>query len=77
MMRSQLVYAAGIKMENRYLLAVVTMLAVRKLHIVSTRTEDTANHVFSELAAGRALDVTMPDLKPQALIEPLLLPVGA
>jgi hypothetical protein len=75
-MRSQLVYAAGLKMENRYLLAVVTMLAVRKLHIVSTRTEDTANHVFSELAAGRALDVTMPEIKPQPLIEPLLLPLG-
>ena len=75
-MRSELVYAAGLKMENRYLLSTVTMLAVRKLHIVSTRTEHTANHVFSELAAGRALDVTMPELKPQTPIEPLLSPVG-
>ncbi len=75
-MRSELVYAAGLKMENRFLMAVVTMQAVRKLHIASTRTEDTANHVFSELAAGRALDVKLPELKPQAPIEPLLLSVG-
>ncbi len=75
-MRSELVYAAGLKMENRYLLSRVTMLAVRKLHIVSTRTEDTANHVFSELAAGRALDVTMPELKPLPPIDAILAPVG-
>lgn len=76
-MRSQLVYAAGLKMENRYLLSTVTMLAVRKLHIVSTRTEDTANRVLSEFAAGRALDVTFPALKPLEPIEPLLIPVVA
>ncbi len=75
-MRSQLVYAANLQMKNRYLMSVVTMLAVRKLHIASTRTEDTANHVLSELAAGRALDVTMPELKPLPAIEPLLVPVG-
>ena len=72
-MRSELVYAAGLKMQNRFLLAVVTMQAVRKLHILSTRTEDTANHVFQELAAGRSLDVTLPELKPQPAIEPLLI----
>ncbi len=60
-------------MENRFLMAVVTMQAVRKLHIASTRIEDTANHVFSELAAGKALDVKTPELKPQQPIEPLLL----
>ncbi len=72
-MRSELVYAAGLKMQNRFLLAVVTMRAVRKLHIVSTRTEDTANQVFSELAAGRSLDVTLPEIVPLPAIEPLLI----
>jgi hypothetical protein len=60
-------------MENRFLLSVITMRAVRKLHIVSTRTEDTANQVFAELAAGRSLDVTMPELVPLVPIEPLLI----
>jgi hypothetical protein len=60
-------------MQNRFLLSVITMRAVRKLHIVSTRTEDTANQVFAELAAGRSLDVTMPELTPLAPIEPLLI----
>ncbi len=72
-MRSELVYAAGLKMQNRFLLAVVTMRAVRKLHIVSTRTEDTANQVFSELAAGRSLDVTLPEIVPLPAIEPLII----
>ncbi len=52
------------------------MQAVRKLHIATTRIEDTANHVFSELAAGKALDVRMPELKLQTPIEPLLLAPG-
>ena len=76
-MRSELVHAANLKMENRFLLAVVTMRAVRKLHILSTRPEDTTNHVFSELAAGRALDVTLPEITPPPMLEPLLVPVGA
>jgi hypothetical protein len=76
-MRSELVYAAGLKMQNRFLLAVVTMRAVRKLHIISTRTEDTANQVFLELAAGRSLDVTLPEIKPLAPIEPLLITPAA
>ena len=76
-MRSQLVYAANVQMPNRYLMAMVAMLAVRKLHIASTRTQDTANHVFAELAAGRALDVTMPELKPLAPLDPVLVSVGA
>ena len=42
-MRSNLVYSAGLKIENRFLLATVVMRAVRKLHIDSTRTEDTTN----------------------------------
>ena len=45
-MRSELVYSAGIKIANRFLLATVAIKAVRKLHISTTRTEDTANVVF-------------------------------
>ena len=52
-------------------------MPVRKLHIVSTRTEDTANQVFLELAAGRSLDVTLPEIKPLPAIEPLLITPAA
>ena len=52
-MRSELVYSAGIKIANRFLLATVAIKAVRKLHISTTRTEDTANVVFVDVAAGR------------------------
>ena len=54
-MRSELVYSAGIKIANRFLLATVAIKAVRKLHISTTRTEDTANVVFVDVAAGRNL----------------------
>jgi hypothetical protein len=63
-MRSQLVYSAAIKVENRFLLATLTIRAVRRLHIISTRTEDTANKVLSELADGNFLEVKTPELKP-------------
>ncbi|HEV2275971.1 MAG TPA: hypothetical protein VGR96_17495 [Acidobacteriaceae bacterium] len=71
-MRSELVYWAGIKIANRFLLTTVTIKAVRKLHISTTRTEDTANSVFQEVAAGRYTDVRMPELAPQVAIEPLV-----
>ena len=71
-MRSELVYWAGIKIANRFLLATVTIKAVRKLHISTTRTEDTANSVFQEVAAGHYTDVKMPELAPQVAIEPLI-----
>lgn len=76
-MRSQLVYSAGIQIQNRFLLATVTMKAVRRLHVAATRTEDTANKVFGEVAAGHFLEVTLPALKPQAPIEPLLVAPAA
>ena len=72
-MRSELVYCAGIKISNRFLLTTVTIKAVRKLHISTTRTEDTANSVFQEVAKGRYTDVRMPELAPQVAIEPLIL----
>lgn len=71
-MRSELVYWAGIKIANRFLLTTVTIKAVRKLHISTTRTEDTANSVFQEVALGRYTDVRMPELAPQVAIESLV-----
>ncbi|HTZ89836.1 MAG TPA: hypothetical protein VMA71_05825 [Alloacidobacterium sp.] len=62
-MRSELVYSAAIKVENRFLLATLTIRAVRRLHILSTRTEDTANRVLTDLAAGNFLEVKTPELK--------------
>ena len=71
-MRSQLVYSAGLVIPNRFLLASVTMKAVQKLHITTTRTADTANRVFSEVAQGRFTEVSMPEIARQEAIEPLL-----
>jgi hypothetical protein len=49
-MRSDLVYEAHLKIENRFLLATTTMMATRKLHIAPDRTQDTVNKVLCELA---------------------------
>ena len=76
-MRSELVYSAGIKIPNRFPLATVTIKAVQSLHISTTRTEDTANRVFSEVAQGRYVDVTLPEVLPQPSIEPLLVAPAA
>jgi hypothetical protein len=76
-MRSELVYSAGIRIPNRFLLATVTIKAVQSLHISTTRTEDTANRVFEEVAMGRYVDVTMPEVMPQPAIEPLLIAPAA
>ena len=76
-MRSDLVYAAGLRIENRFLLASTAMRAVRKLHIDATRTEDTINTVFTEVAnstepAGRPGEIT-----PPPAIGPLLITTAA
>jgi len=76
-MRSELVYSAGLRIPNRFLLATVTIKAVQSLHISTTRTEDTANRVFEEVAQGRYVDVTMPEVVPQPAIEPLLVAPAA
>jgi hypothetical protein len=76
-MRSNLVYSAGLKIENRFLLATVVMRAVRKLHIDSTRTEDTTNRVFSEVAGGRYVSVQLPAIATPTTIEPLLIAPAA
>jgi hypothetical protein len=71
-MRSELVYSAGIRIPNRFLLSTVTIKAVQSLHIDTTRTEDTANRVFLDVAEGRFADVILPKVTPQPAIEPLL-----
>lgn len=76
-MRSQLVYSAGIQISNRFLLSTVAMNAVRKLHINSTRVEDTTNEVFSEVANGNYIQVKMPELKAAPSIDHLLMPVAS
>jgi hypothetical protein len=72
-MRSDLVYSAALRVENRFLLATIVMQAVRILHIQSTRTEDTANSVFLEIAAGRGAHAKLPEIAPLPTIEPLLI----
>lgn len=72
-MRSQLVYSAGTQISNRFLLSTIAMNAVRKLHINSTRVEDTTNQVFSDVANGSYVQVTMPTLKAAPVIDDLLM----
>ncbi|MGB0123439.1 MAG: hypothetical protein WA419_12795 [Silvibacterium sp.] len=75
-MRSELVYSAGIQISNRFLLSTVAMNAVRKLHISSTRVEDTTNLVFTEVANGNYVQVKMPEIKVMPAIDPLLMPIA-
>ncbi len=76
-MRSNLVYSAGRVIENRFLLATVVIRAVRMLHINSTRTEDTANRIFSEISEGRYASATLPAPAPPPLIDALLITPAA
>jgi hypothetical protein len=72
-MRSQLVYEAGLKIENRFLLAATAMRAARKLHINSTRTEDTVNRVLAEVASGTQVIGKLPEVTPPPAIDALLI----
>ncbi len=72
-MRSQLIYSAGKQISNRFLLSTVAMNAVRKLHVNSTRIEDTTNQVFSEMGNGNYVEVTMPEVKSAAVMDDLLM----
>jgi len=76
-MRSQLVYEAGLKIENRFLLATTAMRATRKLHVSSTRTEDTVNKVLAEVANGTPLHQELPEITPPPAIDELLITPGA
>jgi hypothetical protein len=75
-MRSQLVYLAALKIENRFLLSSTVMRAVRVLHVNSRRTEDTLNQVFANVADGRFIDVKLPEVAPPPPIEELLVPLA-
>ena len=72
-MRSEIVYAAGLQIENRFLLACTAMKAVRKLHVVATRTEDTINQIFTEVANGRPIVHKLPEIEPPPAIDVLLI----
>jgi len=72
-MRSDLVYAAGLRVDNRFLLASAVMRAVRKLHVDATRTEDTINTAFSEVAKCQQLIAALPEIVPPPPVEALLL----
>lgn len=71
-MRSELVYQAGLKIENRFLLAATAMRATKRLHVSSTRTEDTVNRVLSEVASGTRLHGSLPAITPPAPIDILV-----
>jgi hypothetical protein len=76
-MRSELVYGAELKIENRFLLAATAMRAARKLHISSTRTEDTVNRVLAEVARGTPVHGRLPEVTPPPTIGMLLIAPAA
>jgi len=71
-MRSELVYSAGLKIENRFLLSATVMRAVRRLHVSSGRTEDTVNKVFADVAEGRYAHGQLPEIAPPHPIDALV-----
>jgi hypothetical protein len=76
-MRSELVYKAGLKIENRFLLASTVMRAVHKLHVNSRRTEDTLNTIFAEVAESRYTHGSLPEIVPPPPIDVLVAsPIG-
>lgn len=72
-MRSDLVYSAGRSIENRFLLATVTSRIVRRLHIDSTRTQETASRALADISEGRYAPMALPEPARPASIEPLLI----
>jgi len=54
-------------------LSAMVMRAVRKLHVSSTRTEDTLNRVFTDVAEGRYVDVELPPVAPPPPIDALVI----
>ncbi len=76
-MRSKLVYEASLKIENRFLLATTTMQATRKLHVGSTRTEDTVNRVLAEVGRGTFIHGELPEITPPPPIDLLVITPAA
>jgi hypothetical protein len=75
-MRSALVYEAGIRIENRFLLAATVMRAARRLHVTSTRTEDTVNRVLEEVAKGTRSYGQLPEITPPPTIDLIVTPAA-
>jgi hypothetical protein len=71
-MRSELVYGAGAKIENRFLLAATAMRASKRLHVSSTRTEDTVNRVLAEVANGTRVHGKLPEVTPPPAVGAVL-----
>lgn len=76
-MRSRLVFEAGLKIGNRFLLATTAMQATRKLHLSSIRTEDTVNRVLTEVASGTPVHGKLPEITPPPAIDVLLITPAA
>ncbi len=76
-MRSQLVFEAHLKIDNRFLLATTTMQATRKLHVSATRTEDTVNRVLAEVGKGTRVYGKLPEITPPPAIDILLITSAA
>jgi len=51
-MRSEKVYRALSHIPNRFRLCQATARATKRMHIPSTRTQDTMNAVLSEISSG-------------------------
>ncbi len=75
-MRSELVYLAGLKIENRFLLSATVMRVARLLHVNSNRTEDTLNRVFTDVAGGGYVDTRLPEIGPPPPIDDLVVPLA-
>jgi hypothetical protein len=69
-MRSELVYFAGLRVPNRFLLSTLTIKAVRRLHVTNTRVEETTNQVFSDVANG---DYGQAEVKPVPAVDSTLI----
>jgi hypothetical protein len=52
-MRSDKVFEAASQIPNRYRLCQAAARATRRLHIPSTRTQDTMNDVLTDIGGGR------------------------
>lgn len=75
-MRSDLVHRASRRIENKFLLATTLMQAVRKLHVASTRTEDTSNQVLVDVAEGRYAHGALPEIEPPPAIDVFVIAPG-
>jgi hypothetical protein len=52
-MRSDKVFEAAIQIPNRYSLCQAAARATRRLHVPSTRTQDTMNDVLTDIGVGK------------------------